>query len=224
MINDVRNLVNFILNKESRGYITPLQFNTFSKQAQQEILDGYFIDYNKTIVGSNSRAVYKELHSKASENISRFVTEPTNLTFLDGYFTSPGDLYKTITLLYNNTEAEEIQRDKVSYILSNPLVYPSVFYPLYVRYGEKYKVYPESIDTNVQLIYARNPKDPNWTYELIGNEPIFNQSAPGFQDFEIGNDDKFKLISKILKYCGLNLREPDIVGASIAFENQDQVT
>jgi hypothetical protein len=72
-------------------------------------------------------------------------------------------------------------------------------------------------------MYFRNPKDPNWTYEMVGGSPLFNQSKQGFQDFEVGFEDKFKLIVKILKYSGLNIREADIVGAAIALEDKENL-
>lgn len=223
MINDVRNMVDFILNKESRGYITPLQFNTFAKQAQQEVVDDYFYDYNKGLVGKNQRVTYKEILKKAKEGMDTFAVPPTNLVYdtPTTLFLPPTDLYTSISLIYNGKEIEEVPRDKLSYFLTNTLVGPSVFYPSYIKYNDSYKVYPETIVSDVKLIYFRNPKDPNWTYEMIGGNAIFNQSKSGFQDFEVGFEDKFKLITKILKYAGLNIREADVVGAAIAFENKD---
>lgn len=223
MINDVRNMVDFVLNKESRGYITPLQFNTFAKQAQQEIVDDYFYDYNKAIVGRNSRISYKDILKKSKENMDVFIVPPTNLTYNSGtgLFTSPSDLYTTISLTYNGSEVEELQRDKLSYFLTNTVAGPSVFYPGYVKYDEHYKVFPDTIQSGVKIVYFRNPKDPNWTYEMIGGNAVFNPSKQGFQDLEIGYDDKFEIIAKILKYAGLNIRETDIVQAAVAFENQD---
>jgi hypothetical protein len=220
MINDVRNIVDFILNKESRGYITPLQFNTFAKQAQQEIVDDYFYEYNKAIVGKTQRANYKDTVTRIKEAIDNFIVAPTSMSFLNGFFSSPSNLYTTINIIYNGKEVEEVPREKLSYFLTNTVAGPSVFYPAYVKYEDKYKVYPDTIQTGVQIIYFRNPKDPNWTYEMIGGNAVFNPSKQGFQDLEIGYDDKFKIISKILKYAGLNMREPDIVGAAIALENQ----
>jgi len=221
MINDVRNIVDFILNKESRGYITPLQFNTFAKQAQQEIVDDYFYEYNKAIVGKTQRVNYKDTVTRIKEAIDAFIVAPTTMTFSGGFFNSPSNLYTTINIIYNGKEVEEVSREKLSYFLTNNVAGPSVFYPAYVKYEDKYKVYPDTIVSGVQIIYFRNPKDPNWTYEMIGGNAIFNPSKQGFQDLEIGYDDKFKIISKILKYAGLNMREPDIVGAAIALENQE---
>jgi hypothetical protein len=225
MINDVKNMVNFVLNKESRGYITPLQFNTFAKQAQQEIIDDYLSDYNKSVVGKNSRNNYKEVVSKAKEGMDAFAVPPTTLTYnsASGLFESPNDLYAFISLVYNNSEVEEVGRDKLSYFLTNPTVGPSVYYPAFVRYNNDYKVFPDTISTNVKLMYFRTPKDPNWTYEMINGNPIFNPSKSGFQDFEVGFEDKFSLIIKILKYAGLNVREADIVGAAVAMENANNL-
>jgi len=224
MINDIYNITRFILNKESRGYITPLQFNTFAKQAQQEIVDGYFYDYNKASVSRVARANDKQILKKTRENMDVFISQPSTLAYdsVNGVFNQPSDMYTTINLTYNNREIELLDRDKISYHLQDDFSGNSVFYPTYIKYGPTYKVFPSTIITGVKLTYFRTPKDPNWTYTVVGDNPIFNQSLPGYQDLEIGFDDKFEIIMKILKYSGLNIREADIVQAVTAFEAQDK--
>ena len=49
MINSVRNTVLGILNKNNYGYISPQDFNLYAKQAQLELFDEYFSDYNTAI-------------------------------------------------------------------------------------------------------------------------------------------------------------------------------
>ena len=46
MINSVRNTVLSIVNKDNRGYISPEEFNLYSKQAQIEIYEKLFYDYS----------------------------------------------------------------------------------------------------------------------------------------------------------------------------------
>jgi hypothetical protein len=41
MINEVRNTVMAILNKDNNGYVTPEEFNLFAKQAQLELFEEY---------------------------------------------------------------------------------------------------------------------------------------------------------------------------------------
>jgi hypothetical protein len=49
MINEVRNTVLALLNKNNNGYLTPEEFNLLAKQAQLEIFEEYFYDYNNCI-------------------------------------------------------------------------------------------------------------------------------------------------------------------------------
>ena len=46
-INKVYKSVLSILNKEQRGYLTPSEYNNLARQAQLELLDKLFYDYNK---------------------------------------------------------------------------------------------------------------------------------------------------------------------------------
>lgn len=223
MINDIYNITRFILNKESRGYITPLQFNTFAKQAQQDIVDDYFYDYNKASVSRIARANDKQILRKTRENMDTFISQPTELPYngMAQAFEQPNDTYTTINLTYNGKEIELLDRDKISYHLQDDFSGNSVFYPTYIKYANTYKVFPSTIISGVFLTYFRTPKDPNWTYTVVNDNPVFNQSLSGYQDLEIGFDDKFEIIMKILKYAGLNIREADIVQAATAFEVQD---
>ena len=60
--------------------------------------------------------------------------------------------------------------------------------------------------------YIRYPQTPKWTYtSLSGGEPIFNQSAADYQDFELPERDEANLIVKILQYAGVSIREMDVV-------------
>jgi len=55
MINSVRNTVLSILNKNNYGYISPADFNLFAKQAQLDIFEDYFYQYNTQINKENNR-------------------------------------------------------------------------------------------------------------------------------------------------------------------------
>ena len=55
MINEVRNTVMAILNKDNNGYVTPEEFNLFAKQAQLELFEEYFYDYKNALNLQNKR-------------------------------------------------------------------------------------------------------------------------------------------------------------------------
>ena len=55
LINDVRNTVLAIANKNNYGYISPQDFNLYAKQAQLDIFEDYFYQYNNWITRENKR-------------------------------------------------------------------------------------------------------------------------------------------------------------------------
>ena len=55
MINEVRNTVLSIINKNNYGYISPSDFNLFASQAQMELYEEMFSSYNKIITMENNR-------------------------------------------------------------------------------------------------------------------------------------------------------------------------
>ena len=108
MINSVRNTVLSILNKNNYGYISPSDFNLFAKQAQLDIFDDYFFNYNYQINKENARqsgtgyADIKKGYEEVIEIFSetKFLTNTNNLglanTFQLPSSTTTGDDYYLI--------------------------------------------------------------------------------------------------------------------------------
>ena len=115
------------------------------------------------------------------------------------------------------TEIERVSQNKIFYLNSSPLTTPGLSFPAYVlggannvNTGNTITVYPESIVTAGTVVsqYIRYPKDPNWTYAtLAAGEPLFDESALDYQDFELPLSDQVNIINKILQYAGMSIRE-----------------
>jgi hypothetical protein len=70
--------------------------------------------------------------------------------------------------------------------------------------------------------YFRLPLDPKWTYISLPNgEPAFDQSQPDYQDFELPLEDEYKLVMKILQYCGMSIREIQVAQYGIQQEQSE---
>ena len=54
-INEVRNTVLAIANKNNYGYISPQDFNLYAQQSQMDMFEDYFYQYNNQIVKENQR-------------------------------------------------------------------------------------------------------------------------------------------------------------------------
>lgn len=75
MINEVRNTVLALLNKNNNGYLTPEEFNLLAKQAQLEVFEDYFYDYNAWINKQNARQAnngYTDIPRQLVEVIETF--------------------------------------------------------------------------------------------------------------------------------------------------------
>ena len=77
MINEVRNTVMAVLNKDNNGYVTPEEFNLFARQAQLELFEEYFYDYSRSVVLRNNRRYnsgYSNIPKQTEEVIDTFST------------------------------------------------------------------------------------------------------------------------------------------------------
>ena len=73
-----------ILNKESRGFLTPDEFNKIGSQVQLDILEKNFYDYNRAVVKSNlNRSVseYGDIPSNIKEKIDILSKEANLLMY-----------------------------------------------------------------------------------------------------------------------------------------------
>jgi hypothetical protein len=228
MINSVRNTVLSVANKNNFGYITPDDFNLYAKQAQLDIFENYFYQYNSWIVKQNARlsgSGYSDIVRNIEfviDSFSSTVNIPYSL--LDTTFDLPSDYYYINNIRYNNTkEIDRVTQDKLMYLLSSNLTSPSVMFPVYSMEGNSLTVYPSTITSNVTAQYIRLPKDPKWTFNtIVGGSPLFDQTNSLYQDFELPESDEPLLVAKILQYAGMSIRETDLYAFGKAEETSDK--
>ena len=315
MINSVRNTVLAIANKNNYGYISPQDFNLYCLQAQMDLFEDYFYQYNNWINRENARTSgtgYADIIKNLEEVIDTFsataylaqpvanVNNQYNLpadyylinkifyyptikvsgttTGVNGYelidanqtFTTSvavGDIITNttdntsayITAITNNTtlvisenimanaeayniydqynitEVERVNQNKLFYLTSSNLTYPTTQYPAYVLggassnvtpgvLGNTISVYPITITQGgaIQAQYIRYPLAPNWTFlTTSGQDPIFNPGAADYQNFELPASDEPNLVAKICQYIGIEIREEQVYKFGIAEELTD---
>ena len=154
-------------------------------------------------------------------------------------FEDPAGLGSENFVIYdarNIVEVERVSQRKIFNLTSSNLTYPTKQYPCYVLDGNIASVYPTIWDglnipytvgdtmgfCDVKAQYIRYPRDPRWTwFGLPGGEPLFNETAPDYQDFELPLSDEPSLVAKICQYVGIEIREPDVLQFGIGEESVD---
>jgi len=225
--NTVYQTVLLILNKEQRGYMTPLEFNKTATQVQLEIFESYFEDLNQQLRLPENDTAYANRVKHIEEKISIFETSANVSTVL------PTDCHRVGTLVYYkpNTnkviEFEKVSVHEYNLITTSPLTAPSVDFPIYYLTSQNtINVYPIGLNLqgNVRLNYIRKPKDVEWAYSVDSSNGAYIWSGLGSgQNFEIDDSEQTELILKILAYAGIIIRDPQIIQtASAMAQQQDQ--
>ena len=201
----------------------------------QTIIDNT-VDFNQIGVKVGDIVVNLTQIPSPSFNWTSIVTAIVNANELSvavPMFLNAGENY-VIFSAASGVEAEKVLESKIFMLNRSNLTTPSNSFPSYVLNNQVLgsndaviTMYPQTINTYGQVVctYFRYPKDPKWTYvTLFNGEPSFDQSQIDYQDFELPLEDEFKLVMKILQYCGVSIRELEVAQYGIGQEQHEQPT
>jgi len=236
-VNDVYRVVLTITNKEQRGYLTPDQFNRIARQAQLDIYEKTFYDYNRAI---RKQAVgdfreYSDIASNIKDKIDIFARE-TTLTPdpVTGVASLPSSAYRLIGVFSDDRakEFEEVRKEEIPYLISSKLNQPTSTYPVYYSESNAVKVLPKNYSDSIVVDYLTLPEDPIWGYTGGGTGAyVYDDTAyngiNGSRDFQIHQSDETDLVTKILAYTGIIIKDPTVIQTAAQKEvndfNQDNV-
>lgn len=122
------------------------------------------------------------------------------------------DFYRLGTVIYDDTiEMQRVQRNNLLYINKSPLTKPTKKYPLYIYEEEKLYVYPNTITTGVSASFVRKPKDVIWNFTATAPYYTYSYNPNTSQQFELMVSEQTNVITKILLYSGVVIKDPQII-------------
>jgi len=212
-----------ILNKEQRGYVTPQEFNLFANQAQMDLFEQYFYDINQFGRLHGNDTEFSDMLNILNEKIDIFEVTAA-MTYGAGlHWTPPANLYRIGTLIYNNIEVERINKNEFLYINASPLLKPTNTRPIFVSSAAGYKVYGAAeLITGVTCNYIKRPAQAVWGYTTVSGAALYNSSAS--TDFELHDSEETELVTKILEFASLSIRDLSLyqVGNQMEVQNTQQ--
>ena len=238
-VDTVYKTVLSILNKEQRGYMTPDEFNKTATQVQLEIFESYFDDLNQQLRVPQSNTEYADRQKNIDNMISIFKTFGP-CTFSVDHFAVPANLHKIGTVIYKDEiEIERVQKDYLLYINLSPLTKPTKSFPLYVYENStvgtggadttnpKIYVWPKDITSGISVSYIRKPLNVAWGYTGLAGVAwttgpyIYSPSLS--TQFELDAAEQTNVITKILLYAGVIIRDPEIVQIAAQKSQQEEI-
>ena len=201
-----------ILNKESRGFLTPDEFNKIGSQVPLDLIYKAFHYYTRAVakesIGRGGQG-YADIPKKIQDRIDPFYAT-TSVTLTSGVGTLP-TYYNIISVSTDSkqTDIERVEKAKLSFLLSSPLTTPSTTFPVYYITGATLTVNPSSL-TSVDIDYVSVPNSPVWNYTTDSNG-AFTYTATGSTDFGLHPSSEVDLILGILRYSGVIIKDPSVI-------------
>ena len=191
------------------------------------ITSGQLVDSTASFL-SNGLSAGDVVTNLTTGLVSTVVTVLSNTAIqLDSnIFLATGNAYSIFSSA-TTIPAEKVINSRLTMLLNSNLTNPTIEFPIYALQGEELTFYPATISNKgqVQATYFRYPKPPKWTYITLANgEPVFDQSQSDYQDFELPIEDEYKLVTKILEYCGISIRETEVTQFGMAQQQHEQPT
>lgn len=184
----------------------------------------YLLDNNQINQATIQDGLMKVYFNGVLQNPSQYSTVSNTITLTDQPSTvftvlvtvTANDFYRLGTVIYNDSiEMQRVQRNDLLYVNKSPLTKPTEKYPLYIYQDEKLYIYPETITTGVSASYVRKPKNVIWNFTATPQTNytyLYNPNTS--QQFELMPSEQTNVITKILLYSGIVIKDPQIVQAA----------
>jgi hypothetical protein len=134
---------------------------------------------------------------------------PATAVFTVNVVLYQNDFYKLGTVIYDNKiEIERLNRNNFLYINMSDLTRPNENNPIFIFEENRLYVYPDTIQSDVTANYLRKPISPVWSFTVNQGyvyDPINSV------DFELQPTEQTSLITRILLYAGVVVRDPQLV-------------
>lgn len=245
-VDTVYKTVLLILNKEQRGYMTPDEFNRVATQVQLDVFEQYFDDLNQQLRVPQSDYDYSDRQMSIDEKLSPFKTSG-NCVFSTNKFSLPvlddagndvvyGGVEPTGsqvafhslgTVLYTPltgfpVEIQRLARNEFYNIQQSPLTASTKDFPTYLYESGKLTVSPSTIQSAVSTSFLRKPKNVNWGF-TTGNLGQYLYSAASSQNFELNAGEQVNVISRVLFYSGVIIRDPQVIQVAASEIQQNEI-
>lgn len=221
MLDSIYKTSQEILNKDQLGYLKPMAFNLFIRNAQRKIYNDYLTDLKSNVRRMNWMLDGKDF-AKLSEHTQQlleyFAKEDPVTRTTD--FVLPSDLEYVEDVFSDNTRIEKVHYSKYKDLQTNIYAAPSTCIPICSKVGTVLKVSPSSI-TSISLHYLRKPLTPNWTYVEFESKAMFDITANDYQDVDMPGSAYDKLVSLVVEMASLALRELSVTQAMNQEQAQD---
>lgn len=209
-IDRLYTLINVLLNKDQRGKITVMEFNSIVGNAQLKVISELFSVFKKTS--------YREMRMQLANNygndaftqkqLIEFYVTSKEININGGKAQLPPDVLYVESVFDSDNEYEKVELKTFNSLSRAKRMRPSQCLPVFTLNNNEIRI--SSNKSSVELDYIRKSKTPKYTFQIVQGIEMFNPSASDFQDIDIPEALFTQLLTEVLSMAGLNVREQEV--------------
>lgn len=223
-INDIKQIVQTIANKQERGRIRPDDFNAACQFVNAQLVTEYLgltEDYRPgqpvSAMGPDLNRRAKMLNYPIRGEQDIFFDTNGRAGFPEGCIyplTATATLVLSSSPLRTRVINYDILEDgHAASRLSSSISGPTADHPILQITSTGLQRHPKSFGSNrARLIYNRYPRKPVWGFTVSSGRDVY--SAEASTQFEWPDLSLPAIVGKVLKVMGINFRDADIVGVA----------
>jgi hypothetical protein len=209
-IDKVYRFVQFVSNKEFRGWISPNDFNIGAEIAQLTLYSELEAEFAAT------KKIATDMRPFVGDNSIAPTAGAVLYSAIDASFRHPISAYKTS----DYKKVKEVKESELPGILDSQIVAPTTSYPIVVYRELSAVTFPASMTDAITFVYLKKPNTPTWGYITLLTRPYYNAGTSTDFDFE---DPMFgQLAARILAHIGINLKDEQLAQYGMAFEQKGE--
>lgn len=207
-IDKTYKFIQFVANKQHRGWISPDEINLAAEIAQLSLYSEKEANFMIT--------------KKIGADMIPFKDRSGDLTPASGLITFPED-YRHLIRLYNKSTFQgiiEVTQAELPDIMTSSIIAPSTAYPIVVERSDGLQIYPITYSSVCIAEYLAKPSTvPSWGYTISGGRPVHNPA--GDVDFEFDEVLFKEISSRMLQYVGINLKDSEVAQFATMFQQKE---
>lgn len=210
-VDECYRLMQYTLNKNQQGYLSPQQFSLVINQAQFSYFNYLLGEFQRYQPGRPIAPVEWGQTAQIRERLTPFIQPPSTLSIDSTTGNTPyPDNYEYWDAMYYGIYKKPvkfIQQDRLASHL-NSYIRPIAQNPVFLSIYNGFTVYPTNIGST-QISYIRTPATINWNYTTdIYGRPIYTPA--GSVNPQWRREDMLQIIVRALSIVGVNLQAPMI--------------
>jgi len=215
-INEVFENVQSLAQKAKHGTIRVADFIKYANLASMDLFNeklGPERDYYK--LGKAIPKTGPGMNKMVDQALKPYLVDSVPIALVGNIGTLPTNCEYVDDISTASDSLKWVPNNKIKSYLNSSIDVPTMEYPIYTDLNGQVKVYPTM--TTIYLTYYKTPETVDWKYTLVNNRPVYNPT--GSVNFSWHPTQKLELITRILGYVGITIRDTELINYSEQQEN-----